>query len=69
MKDEWEHGRIIVPGGVEMTRLSDGTGRIYPTPLQFKAKKKFGSTDVWQFYWIGKLYSVPQSLVTIEEAP
>jgi hypothetical protein len=63
------YGRITVPGGVEMTRLEDGTGRVYPHALQFKAKKKIGSTDVWQFLWLSKMYSVPQSLVTIEEAP
>jgi hypothetical protein len=68
MKEEWEHKRITVPGGVEMTRLENGTGRVYPTALSFKAKRRVGSTDVWVFLWVGKMYSVPQSLVTTEEA-
>lgn len=67
----WEKKTILVPAGVEMTRTSDGTGRIHPTALSFKAKRAVNQqgkpvTNVWLFPWLSKEYSVPQTEVTVE---
>jgi len=66
----WEKRKIVVPANVTMTRQRDRFTRSYDGDLVFNAKRQVDDdgqpvTDTWEFFWLGKVYTVLQSQVRV----